>query len=206
MISCLIPAYNEEKNIKNTINSLNKINIEKEIIVINDGSTDKTAEIASKEKIDLLINLNKNVGKAGAVSCAIPLTKFKYILLTDADLLGINDEILNLIYPVLKNEAEMTIASNIPFTIKFFSGLRCIKKDVFFLEKNFLEKIKKSKYNLENELNNLAKLYKLRVKYVPMKKIRNTHKIKKYGMIKGTMKTLEMYYQLTYYILKNKIN
>src|SRR3989344_5053584 len=52
-VSILIPAYNEEKNISKTIESVLKLNYPKnkiEIIVIDDSSTDKTAQIAEKFK------------------------------------------------------------------------------------------------------------------------------------------------------------
>ncbi len=74
----IIPAYNEELNIENTINKLKKYNdISKspvDYIIINDGSTDKTKEICKKNNFNV-INLIHNLGIGGAVQ-----TGYKYAL------------------------------------------------------------------------------------------------------------------------------
>ena len=66
-ISILIPCYNEESTIKKIIENINKkIEFKKEIIVIDDGSTDRTRTILQKElknQITHLILNDKNYGK-----------------------------------------------------------------------------------------------------------------------------------------------
>lgn len=66
----IIPAYNEELNIKNTVNKIvnyNKKSKNKiDYIIINDGSTDKTREICKKNNYNV-INLINNLGIGGAV-------------------------------------------------------------------------------------------------------------------------------------------
>lgn len=79
----IIPAYNEEKNIVNTVNSLKKVNIEDvnlDYIVINDGSKDNTKEILEKNNIKF-IDLPCNLGIGGAVQ-----TGYKYALYNDYDI------------------------------------------------------------------------------------------------------------------------
>lgn len=96
-ISIIVPARNEEKNIKRCINSLTKLKYPPElmeIIIVNDRSTDKTEKYIKKK-----VKKNKNIklisiynddekeipGKPGALDIGIKSSIGKYILMTDAD-------------------------------------------------------------------------------------------------------------------------
>ncbi len=89
--SCLIPAYNEEKNIEEVVKRAAKTGVFEEIVVVDDGSKDGTAEIAeslkskAKTKITVLSH-EKNKGKGEALK-----TGFEYILKTDSDAAVIMD-------------------------------------------------------------------------------------------------------------------
>jgi len=207
MISCIIPAYNEEKRIKDVIMAIKSSDLIDEIIVVSDSSKDRTYEIAKLCNADKVINLEKNLGKGGAVMEGLKYAKGEIILLVDADLRGLNKENLKkLIEPVLENKADITLGCSIPFVKKEFSGLRCFKKNLIENNKpEDFEKLKKSKFNIENELNARAKKENLKVLYIRMKGVRNVHKIKKYGLKEGLKKTIEMYSQLLIYSLK-KLN
>jgi cellulose synthase/poly-beta-1,6-N-acetylglucosamine synthase-like glycosyltransferase len=90
-VSILIPAYNEQENIRSTIESLICSTYpRKEIIVIDDGSTDKTSEVVRstiechpEEKIKLLTVTNG--GKASALNHGINSCKFDVCVVVDAD-------------------------------------------------------------------------------------------------------------------------
>lgn len=79
----IVPAYNEESNIVNTVNKIikysKKSNNEIDYIVINDGSSDNTKEICRKNKYNT-INLIQNLGIGGAVQ-----TGYKYALNNNYD-------------------------------------------------------------------------------------------------------------------------
>lgn len=91
-LSIVIPAYNEEFRIEKTINKilayLNSKQWDFEIIVVDDGSTDRTYEIVSEFKNDKIKSLknNKNVGKGGTVKRGVLASQSSWILFTDADL------------------------------------------------------------------------------------------------------------------------
>lgn len=116
-ILIIIPAYNEEKNILKTYNSIlehNKNNqTNYDIIVINDGSTDNTKKILEDNVIPH-INLINNLGIGGAVQ-----TGYKYALENNYDIAiqfdgdGQHDVnyIDNIILPIIKNKADMVIGS-----------------------------------------------------------------------------------------------
>ncbi|MFW6148438.1 MAG: glycosyltransferase family 2 protein, partial [Atribacterota bacterium] len=64
-ISTIIPAYNEENTIEDIIKTVKKIPEIDKIIVVSDGSTDNTVEIARSLKVRVF-EMEKNVGKGGA--------------------------------------------------------------------------------------------------------------------------------------------
>ena len=90
LLSIIVPAFNEENNIKKLIEKLLKLNLsnvdfKKEIIVINDGSTDKTGSII--EQYNEIIKLHqKNYGKGRAVQNGIKIAKGDFVLIQDGDL------------------------------------------------------------------------------------------------------------------------
>jgi len=101
-VSVLIPAYNEEENIESSIRSVIKNNYQfKEIIVINDGSTDKTMEVVQNMQYKYpgeirLINI-PNGGKAKALNIGIKVSKYKLFVSMDADTIFAPDTIKNLV-------------------------------------------------------------------------------------------------------------
>lgn len=92
-LSLVIPVFNEEKrlpkNLPQIIKYLKKQNYSWEIIVINDGSIDRTEDIAKKLLKNIahqLVGYADNKGKGAAVKTGILLAKGKYIVFTDIDL------------------------------------------------------------------------------------------------------------------------
>ena len=141
MISVVIPAFNEGKNIGRVLSVLETIDMIDEIIVVNDGSTDDTKEQALKHDVKL-VDLPKNQGKGKALKAGIDNAKGDIIVMLDADLIGLTEKhFVNLVSPVLKDEADMTIGifsggrKSTDFAQKvapFLSGQRAIKRQ--FLE------------------------------------------------------------------------
>lgn len=86
-ISLVIPAYNEEIGIEKTIISVLNLKYpgKIQIIVVDDGSSDKTLELANKFKSKIEIISQKNSGKAAAVNAGIALTKYDFVGVIDAD-------------------------------------------------------------------------------------------------------------------------
>ncbi len=88
-VSCVLAVYNEEKHIEDCINSLiNSTYLNKEIIVINDASTDNTLKILNNFKKNSkikVLNLKKNIGKKGAIARGLKIAKGEIFVFTDSD-------------------------------------------------------------------------------------------------------------------------
>ena len=88
-LSVIIPAFNEEESVSKTLNNivsfLSNQDFDFEVIVVDDGSTDKTNELARKRKDIQLITLQKNRGKGYAVKTGVLKSKKDFILFMDAD-------------------------------------------------------------------------------------------------------------------------
>ena len=87
-VSAIIPAYNEEKNIGRVLSVLIQIEEISEILVINDGSTDKTNEIAHSYGVKV-IDFAENHGKGIAMWAGVMHTNAPVVLFLDADLIGL---------------------------------------------------------------------------------------------------------------------
>ncbi|MEN6511287.1 MAG: dolichyl-phosphate beta-glucosyltransferase [Chloroherpetonaceae bacterium] len=90
-ISIVIPAYNEEERLPTTLRTIidyfENLSKDYEIIVVDDGSQDKTAEIAQHFNPRVkVIKLSKNLGKGAAVREGISHAQGDFILFSDADL------------------------------------------------------------------------------------------------------------------------
>ena len=87
-LTIIIPVYNEIKTIEKLIKKILKINIKKQLIIVDDGSSDGTELILKKykNKIDKLIIHKRNLGKGAAIKSGQRYVKGKYIGIQDADL------------------------------------------------------------------------------------------------------------------------
>jgi len=113
-LSIIIPVYNEEKTILEIIKRVKKVNIKgvlKEIIVVNDGSTDQTKQNLAKVQDIKLINLTKNQGKGAALRTGFRQAKGDYVLIQDADLEYDPKDIPSLINPIINKKAEIIYGS-----------------------------------------------------------------------------------------------
>jgi len=168
-ISCIIPAYNEEKTIAGVVKVCLKVPQIKEIIVVNDGSRDQTLKKLQPLKCKIkIISYSQNQGKGYAVAQGIRAACYPFLLFLDADLINLKPHHLySLVQPVLNNQVDMTIAVAVSFYNPYYrswplSGQRCLKKNLLI---ESIKKIEKSGYGLETLLN--EKLKKKRVAVIP---------------------------------------
>ncbi|RAP02362.1 MULTISPECIES: glycosyltransferase [Methanosphaera] len=107
-VSVVIPAFNEEKSIKHVIDTVKQVKSITEIIVVDDGSTDKTYDIVSKEDV-VLIKHKINKGKGSAMKTGLKKVTNNIVLFLDADLSEINKkQVESIIRPIIKGNADIT--------------------------------------------------------------------------------------------------
>jgi glycosyltransferase involved in cell wall biosynthesis len=128
-LSIIIPCYNEESTILKIIEKINSLNdYHKEIIVIDDFSTDKSLEILEKllveNKIQKLLKNDKNEGKGFSLKKGIDVANGNIILFQDADLEYDPKDYHKLLEPILNNHADVVFGTR-------FGGSE-VKRVLFF--------------------------------------------------------------------------
>lgn len=118
-LSVVIPVFNERKTIEEIVNRVKSVsleNIEKEILVIDDGSTDGSADIIKKiPGIKSFINKD-NHGKGSAIKLGLQNATGDILVIQDGDLEYDPNEYSRLIAPILKGQAKVVYGS------RFMSG------------------------------------------------------------------------------------
>ncbi|MGN0414735.1 MAG: glycosyltransferase [Agathobacter sp.] len=140
-VSIIVPAYNEEVTIAETISSLLHLDYKSyEIIVVNDGSTDQTAEIVTEryglhevqrpirrqlackdpisiyegsmeERVSITLINKENGGKADSINMGINASRFPYFICMDADSILEKEALNKIVLPVLENENVAAVGS-----------------------------------------------------------------------------------------------
>ena len=115
LLSVVVPAYNEEATLRQVIQRVNAVPIDKEIIVVNDGSADNTAqimsELATEVKTVRPINHHKNQGKGAALRTGFKAARGKYVIVQDADLEYSPEEFPRILQPLLDGKADVVYGS-----------------------------------------------------------------------------------------------
>lgn len=115
-LSIIIPVFNEEKTIAQVLQKVSQVNIpnvDKEVIVIDDGSSDSSASRIQKNNGIKLISHKENMGKGAAVRTGIEHSTGDYILIQDADLEYNPNDIARLIKPIQDKEAVVVYGTRL---------------------------------------------------------------------------------------------
>lgn len=112
-VSIIVPVYNEEKTIEELVRQLKEVPLDKEIIIVDDGSTDKTKEILKgiNDEEFRILTLNRNYGKGAAIRAALPFVRGDVVVIQDADLEYNPRELPMLLRPILEGQEKVVYGS-----------------------------------------------------------------------------------------------
>lgn len=135
-VSVIIPAYNEEKGIEATIDSAAALDYPAdrfEIIVVNDGSTDKTREISEaaigKHKgYNIQLINQENLGKACALNNALKIAKGEFFACLDADSFVEAETLKKMLKVYEKNDIKLTIVTPVMHVASPHSMIQWLQK------------------------------------------------------------------------------
>jgi glycosyltransferase involved in cell wall biosynthesis len=141
--SAIIAAYNEEKTLADVLGALTQSRLVDEIIVVSDGSTDRTVEIARGFEGVTILALRENRGKGYAMRAGVDYAGGDVLFFVDGDMFGLTQQHIEaLLRPVLRDECDMNIGVRNRGPIRNFlhlemkvgpvlSGIRAMKREVF---------------------------------------------------------------------------
>ncbi|KAF6247581.1 glycosyl transferase [Nitrosopumilus sp. b3] len=144
-ISIIIPAYNEEKVIQHTIEAMIETKYpKKEIIFVDDGSTDKTLTIVNQFKDKIKVLHKENGGKASALNYGIVYSTGEIIVIVDADTIIGRHSLKEIVKGFQVNEHVAAVAGNIKVrnkvnwltkcqALEYITGIQIVRRafDVF---------------------------------------------------------------------------
>ncbi len=144
-LSIIIPVFNEEKTIAEILTRVNKVrikDIEKEIIIVNDGSSDNSGNIIKKEisgiKNEVYISHVRNQGKGAAIRTAIKASTGEYIIIQDADLEYDPRDYEKLLRPIIQKKAKVVYGTRLNRLPDFLKDERTARFFIHYLGNKIL--------------------------------------------------------------------
>jgi len=212
-VSIVICAYNEESTIENVVRKCREFNPESEIIVVDDGSEDKTETILNGVENELnlkYVRLPENKGKSNAMVTGVELAQKEIILFFDADVSGIEkghfDQLLNPIFDkdkpvdmVLGAPSETLIDYRVnPF--KSLTGERSVRKSDL---EPILENIRDIRFGVETYINLHFQAHGKKIKYTLLNGLTHPNKYDKTTPGKATQEFLSEGKEIAVTLLQN---
>jgi glycosyltransferase involved in cell wall biosynthesis len=115
-VSFLIPAHDEARTIGEVLSRIEALDLETEVIVVDDGSTDETAGIVDRwasERDHIVLLRQNNRGKGAAIRAAIPHASGEIVVIQDADMEYDPADVPMLIDPIVRGAADAVYGSRL---------------------------------------------------------------------------------------------
>jgi len=198
--SAIIPAYNEEKTVGKVTKTLVQSGVFQDVIVVDDGSSDQTAEAAEQAGATVIRSAN-NQGKGRAMALGVRSTDSPVVCFFDADLIGLQVEhIKQLVAPVAAGELDMhvgtvdrgsfinTLSSKLPAV----SGQRALRREVF----EGVPPRHVAGFGIETALNYSCRTSGRSMRRFYLRNVTIIRKIQKVGLLRGLRGYLRMWYRV----------
>lgn len=132
-LSIIVPFYNEEKTLREIVRRVLELRVEKEIVLVDDGSVDRSLEVAQElareHRVVKVLSHPQNRGKGSAIITALPTLDGEYTIVQDADLEYDPQDILRLLQFAEKSGSPVVYGSRIlgggpPSYLRYYWGGR----------------------------------------------------------------------------------
>ena len=113
-MSVIIPAFNEERTIKQVVEAVHSVPLEKQIIVVNDGSTDETNDVLEEIRSVYaltVVHCRENSGKGFAIRRGLQHVKGEVVVIQDADMELVPTDLPELLKPLEKEDVQVVYGS-----------------------------------------------------------------------------------------------
>lgn len=207
----IIPAYNEEKNISSILALLTNFKHKYNVLIVNDGSADKTSEVARSFGFTV-IDLSKNAGKSKAMQMGLKNTGSPVVLFLDAELTNMKESYIDdLTNPIIEDKADMTlgifnsgrgITDLAQKVAPFLSGQRASTRALY---ESIPDEYWNAGFGIEIALTRYVKDNNLKLLEVSLANASHTMKEEKLGFIRGFYARLKMYRDIVKQFFSKKI-
>jgi glycosyltransferase involved in cell wall biosynthesis len=209
-VAAIVPAYNEADRIGPVLTALTKTPVVNQIIVVSDGSTDGTYQVASSVPGVTVVQLEQNVGKGGAMTAGAKHSDADVLLFLDADLIGLKPEhVQQILEPVLKESYPMSIGvfrggraitDLAQILMPYISGQRAILRELFLQIPN-LDGVRAG---VEMAITKYVKSQGLPVRSVVITGVTHPMKEEKLGYWNGVRARARMYMEIVGSLICNR--
>jgi glycosyltransferase involved in cell wall biosynthesis len=196
-VSCIIPAYNEASRIGAVLDAVAGHPALDEVIVVDDGSRDGTAEAAARDGVQV-IACRPNGGKTRALLRGLEAARGNHIMLIDADLQNLTaDHVHRLAAPVLEGRARLSISlrGNAPafwrrIGIDYISGERVLGRSLLSEALGRLSSL--PPFGFEVFLNEICIRDRTPIAVVRWDEVASPYKHAKRGLVRGVAADIRM--------------
>jgi len=196
-VVAIVPAFDEERDIAGVLRELSSYEGFDEVIVVDDGSADATAQVASAFPVRV-IRTEENLGKGGAMQMGVDASDADIIFFCDADIRGLSHALLDdVLSPVLRGETDMVIAMRNwrMYYAEFVLALMPILGGQRAVRRALWDKVPhkyRERFMIETALNFYARYWGNGYQYKVVPGFKQTIKERKYGLWRGLKARLKM--------------
>jgi glycosyltransferase involved in cell wall biosynthesis len=214
-VSVVVPAYNEAGRVSAVLQSVVASELVDEVIVVDDGSEDGTADEARGYPVRV-VSLPENLGKAAALDAGIHHARNDVFLFLDADLVGLRQEHVDrLIRAYESRQLDMVVGvfssgrANTDLSQKLnpaFSGQRMLSRSLWERAKASVEQadetVAEMQFGIEAALSRLAAKEGWRQEFIKLEGVTHVLKEEKRGLARGILARFKMYGNMLKWLLK----